>query len=87
MHEPYRRERMVKHGADERLYIFCLATYALNVAIWALAAGKVFQHIVGIPMGKLCIPFLADIFQYSYRADKLHLYWMLAHGKVLFFPS
>ena len=31
--------------------------------------GKVFQQIVGIPMGTNCAPFLADIFFYSYEAE------------------
>ena len=31
--------------------------------------GKVFQQIVGIPMGTNCAPLLADIFLYSYEAD------------------
>ena len=32
-------------------------------------AGKVFQQIVGIPMGTNCAPLLADIFLYSYEAE------------------
>ena len=32
-------------------------------------AGKVFQQIVGIPMGTNCTPLLADIFLYSYEAE------------------
>ena len=31
--------------------------------------GKVFQQIVGIPMGTECAPLLADIFLYSYEAE------------------
>ena len=31
--------------------------------------GKVFQQIIGIPMGTNCAPLLADIFLYSYEAD------------------
>ncbi|KAK3091363.1 hypothetical protein FSP39_019254 [Pinctada imbricata] len=31
--------------------------------------GKVFQQIVGIPMGTNCAPLLADIFLYSYEAE------------------
>ena len=31
--------------------------------------GKIFQQIVGIPMGTNCAPLLADIFLYSYEAD------------------
>ena len=31
--------------------------------------GKVFQLIVGIPMGTNCAPLLADIFLYSYEAE------------------
>ena len=32
-------------------------------------AGKVFQQIIGIPMGTNCVPLLADIFLYSYEAE------------------
>ena len=32
-------------------------------------AGKVFQHIIGIPMGANCVPLLADILLYSYEAE------------------
>ena len=35
---------------------------------WPLVTGKVFQQIVGIPMGTNCVPLLADIFLYSYEA-------------------
>ena len=37
--------------------------------IFVVFAGKVFQQIVGIPMGTNCAPLLADIFQYSYEAE------------------
>ena len=32
-------------------------------------AGKVFQQIIGIPMGTNCAPLQADIFLYSYEAE------------------
>ena len=31
--------------------------------------GHVFQQTVGIPMGTNCVPFLDDLFLYSYEAD------------------
>ena len=37
--------------------------------IFVVLAGKVFQQIVGIPMGTNCAPLLADIFLYSYEAE------------------
>ena len=37
--------------------------------IFVVFAGKVFQQIVGIPMGRNCTPPLADIFLYSYEAE------------------
>ena len=37
--------------------------------IFVVFAGKVFQQIVGIPMGTNCAPLLADIFLYSYKAE------------------
>ena len=37
--------------------------------IFVVFGGKIFQQIVGIPMGINCAPFLADIFLYSYEAE------------------
>ena len=37
--------------------------------IFVVFVGKVFQQIVGIPMGTKCAPLLADIFLYSYEAE------------------
>ena len=37
--------------------------------IFVVFAGKVFQQIVGIPMGTNCAPLLTDIFLYSYEAE------------------
>ena len=37
--------------------------------IFVVFAGKVFQQIVGIPMGTNCAPLLADIYLYSYEAE------------------
>ena len=37
--------------------------------IFVVFPGKVFQQIVGIPMGTNCAPLLADIFLYSYEAE------------------
>ena len=37
--------------------------------IFVVFAGKVFQQIIGIPMGTNCAPLLADIFLYSYKAE------------------
>ena len=37
--------------------------------IFVVFVGKVFQQIVGIPMGTNCAPLLADIFLYSYEAE------------------
>ena len=36
--------------------------------IFVVFVGKVFQQIIGIPMGTNCAPLLADIFLYSYEA-------------------
>ena len=41
--------------------------------------GKVFQHIVDIPMGTNCDPLLADIFLYSYEAEFIQS--LLSTGK------
>ena len=37
--------------------------------IFVVFAGKVFQQIVGIPMGTNCAPLLSGIFLYSYEAE------------------
>ena len=37
--------------------------------IFVVFAGKVFQQIIGIPMGTNCAPRLADIFLYSYEPE------------------
>ena len=37
--------------------------------IFVVFAGKVFQQIIGIPMGTNCAPLLVDIFLYSYEAE------------------
>ena len=47
--------------------------------IFVVFAGKVFQQIVGIPMGTNCAPLLADIFLYSYEADFIQS--LLSAGK------
>ena len=38
-------------------------------SIFVVFAGKVFQQIVGFPMGTNCAPLLAAIFLYSYEAE------------------
>ena len=47
--------------------------------IFVVFGGKVFQQIVGIPMGTNCAPFLADIFLYSYEAEFIQS--LLSTGK------
>ena len=47
--------------------------------IFVVFGGKVFQQIVGIPMGTNCAPLLADIFLYSYEADFIQS--LLSTGK------
>ena len=37
--------------------------------IFVIFGGRVFQQTVGIPMGTICAPLLADVFVYSYEAD------------------
>ena len=39
--------------------------------IFMVFGGKVFQQIVGIPMGTNCAPLLGDIFLYSYVAESI----------------
>ena len=47
--------------------------------IFVVFGGKVFQQIVGIPMGTNCAPLLADIFLYSYEAEFIQS--LLSKGK------
>ena len=47
--------------------------------IFVVFAGKVFQQIIGIPMGTNCAPLLDDIFLYSYKAE--HIQSLLSAGK------
>ena len=47
--------------------------------IFVVFGGKVFQQIVGIPMGTNCAPLLADIFLYSYEAEFIQS--LLSTGK------
>ena len=47
--------------------------------IFVVLGGKVFQQIVGIPMGTNCAPLLADIFLYSYEAEFIQS--LLSTGK------
>ena len=56
-----------KHKYSENDIIKMLEFLVDN--IFVVFAGKVFQQIVGIPMGTNCAPFLADIFLYSYEAE------------------
>ena len=46
---------------------------------FSVFGGKVFQQIVGIPMGTNCAPLLADIFLYSYEAEFIQS--LLSNGK------
>ena len=37
--------------------------------IFVTFGGRVFQQTVGIPMGTICAPLLADLFLYYYEAN------------------
>ena len=54
-----------KYSEDDIIKMFEFLVDNIFVAF----AGKVFQQIVGIPMGTNCAPLLADIFLYSYEAE------------------
>ena len=47
--------------------------------IFVVLGRKVFQQMVGIPMGPNCAPLLADIFLYSYEAEFIQS--LLSTGK------
>ena len=54
----------IKYSEDEIIKMFEFLVHNSLVVF----AEKVFQQIVGIPMGTNCAPPLADIFLYSYEA-------------------
>ena len=61
-----------KHSDSKNKYIEDDIIYMLEFLvnnIFVVFGGKVFQQIVGIPMGTNCAPLLADIFMYSYEAE------------------
>ena len=47
--------------------------------IFVVFAGKVFQQIIGIPMGTNCVPLLSALFLYSYEAGFIQS--LLSNGK------
>ena len=51
--------------------------------IFVVFPGKVFQQIVGIPIGTNCAPLLTDIFLYSYEAEFIQSYSFFVLGKVV----
>ena len=57
-----------KHKYSEDDIIKMLEFLVDNIC-FVVFVGKVFQQIVGIPMGTNCAPLLADIFLYSYEAE------------------
>ena len=51
--------------------------------IFVVFAGKVFQQMLGIPMGTDCAPLLADIFLYSYEAEFIQPLLDISTGRKL----
>ena len=62
-----KEDSYLKHKYSEDDIIKMLEFLVDN--IFVVFARKVFQQIVGIPMGTNCAPLLADIFLYSYEAE------------------
>ena len=56
-----------KHKYSDNDFIKMLECLVDN--IFVVFAGKVFQQIVGIPIGTNCAPLLTDIFLYLYEAE------------------
>ncbi|KAK3093854.1 hypothetical protein FSP39_021096 [Pinctada imbricata] len=69
----YKKTYFVKEKSDsENKYTEIDIVQMLNFLIdiiFVVFGRKVFQQIVGIPMGTSCVPLLADIFLYSYEAE------------------
>ena len=63
---------MKEHSASKNKYteedIIKMLEFLVD-KIFVVFVGKVFQQIIGIPMGTNCAPLLADIFLYSYEAE------------------
>ena len=53
--------------------------------IFVVFAGKVFQQIIGIPIGTNCAPLLADIFLHSYGVDFIQ--FLLSAGRKRLAPQ
>ena len=77
--EPY---FVKKHSASSNKYteedIIKMLEFLID-NIFVVFEGKVFQQIVGIPMGTNCAPLLADLFLYSYEAE--YMQSLLSKGK------
>ena len=54
-----------KFMEDDIINILELLVETIVVVFW----GKVFQKIIGIPMGKHCSPIRADIFLFSFEKE------------------
>ena len=55
------------------------SVYDKHDNVFVVLGRKVFQQVVGIPMGTNCAPLLADIFLYSYEAEFIQS--LLSTGK------
>ena len=53
---------------EEDTYIIRMLEFLVD-NIFVVFEGKVFQQIIGIPMGTNYAPLFADIFLYSYKAE------------------
>ena len=66
---------MDKHNHTVKEHSDAKSNYSLNILeclvenVFVVFARKVFQQIVGIPMGTNCAPLLADLCLYSYEAE------------------
>ena len=73
------------HAFNTAKYIHIKGTIPIKIRInktnniFVVFGGKVFQQIVGIPMGTNCAPLLADIFLYSYEEEFIQS--LLSTGK------
>ena len=68
-------DSMKKYTAED---IIKMLEFLVN-NIFVIFAGKVFQQIIGIPMGTNCAPLLVDIFLYYYEAEFIQS--LLSAGK------
>ena len=74
----------ISSGGDNlyTAYQICRMAEFLIDNIFVKFGGRLFRHVIGIPMGTNCGPLLADLFLYSYESDFLDKMIRSCHRKL-----